>query len=373
MGKGKQAAAIDFISSANRSIQAMSPYSPGKPIEELQRELGLSNVVKLASNENPMGPSPKVLQAIECGLPQLCRYPDANGVLLKQKLCEQHGVKPEQITLGNGSNDVLELIARAYCNAASEIIYSQHGFMVYPLAAQALAAKGVAVAAKNWCHDLQAMAAAITAKTKLIFLANPNNPTGTFFDTNTLVTFLDAVPENVIVVLDEAYSEYIDLGQYPNGVELLQSYRNLVVTRTFSKAYGLAALRVGYCVANVEITDILNRIRQPFNVNSLALVAALAALEDEQYLAQSVCLNKRGLAQLEAGFKKLGLEYIASVGNFIAVDFKREAQPIYQALLQKGVIVRPLTNYEMPNHLRISVGLERENNRLLEALGEVLR
>lgn len=362
----------DFRSLANASIQGMQPYLPGKPVEELEREMGLSNIVKLASNENPRGPSAKVVEALKGGFAQLSRYPDANGFLLKKKLAALHQVSPEMITLGNGSNDILELVARAFSDASSEVIYSQYAFVVYALAAQAVGAKAVVTQAKEWGHDLQAMAAAITDRTRLIFLANPNNPTGTHFNAAELEAFLEAVPSQVIVVLDEAYAEYVSVEDYPDGLEFMARYDNLVVTRTFSKAYGLAALRVGYCMANAQITDVLNRIRQPFNVGSMGLSAACAALEDQVYLDQSVALNQCGMVQLEVGFQQLKLDYIPSIGNFITVDLKRDALPVYQALLAKGVIVRPVANYGMPQQLRVSIGLEAENQRLIDALGAVI-
>ncbi|PCJ22131.1 MAG: histidinol-phosphate transaminase [Gammaproteobacteria bacterium] len=363
----------DFISLATASIQGMRPYLPGKPVEELEREMGLTNIIKLASNENPRGPSEKVLQAIQAGGSQLTRYPDGNGFQLKQKLAQHHGLDPDMITLGNGSNDVLELIARAFCNSSSEIIFSQYSFVVYALAAQAVGATSVVTKAHDWGHDLQAMAAAVTMRTGVIFLANPNNPTGTHFSAQALETFLQSVPSRVIVVLDEAYSEYVSQEEYPDGLKFMARYDNLVVTRTFSKAYGLAAMRVGFCVANTQITDVLNRVRQPFNVGSLGLLAACAAIDDSDYLSQSVAMNQQGMAQLESGFEQLKLEYIASLGNFVCVDLKRDAMPIYQSLLEKGVIVRPVANYGMPNHLRVSIGLESENQRFIEALGSVIK
>lgn len=364
--------ACDFLSVAAPGVQGLSPYLPGKPVEELERELGISDIVKLASNENPLGPSEAVLQAVQNALGELTRYPDANGFALKAALCERFGLQANQITLGNGSNDVLDLVGRAFLQPGDEVIYSEYAFLVYAIVTQAMGAKAVVTAARDWGHDLDAMAAAVTERTRIIFLANPNNPTGTWFTESELSGFMAKVPERVIVVLDEAYTEYVDQAGFPDGLTLLSRYPNLVVTRTFSKAYGLAALRVGFAAANPQITDLLNRVRQPFNVNTAALAAAAAALNDEAYLTRSVELNRDGMAQLEQGFRELGLEWIPSAGNFIAVDMKADAMAIYQALLHEGVIVRPVVNYGMPQHLRISIGLPHENARCLSALKKVL-
>lgn len=365
--------ACDFFSLATAGVQGLHPYLPGKPVEELERELGIRNSIKLASNENPLGPSEKAMQAVTAVLSESCRYPDANGFKLKQMLAQVYGLKQEMLTLGNGSNDVLELIGRAFIQPGDEVIYSQHAFVVYMLVTQATGAKAVVTDAKAWGHDLDAMAAAITEKTRLIFIANPNNPTGTWLSTAALQAFMAKVPEHVVVVLDEAYTEYVDEPEFANGFELQRQFANLVVTRTFSKAFGLAALRVGYAVANPVITDLLNRVRQPFNVNIPALEAAMAVLQDREYLARSVELNRQGMKQMEAGFNQLGLNWIPSVGNFITVDCGRDAMPVYNALLQEGVIVRPVANYQMPQHLRVTIGLETENMRCLEAFTKVMK
>lgn len=359
---------------AVQGVQGLQPYQPGKPIDELARELGLdpASIIKLASNENPLGPSEKALAAIQAELPELCRYPDGNGFELKQKLSQRLGIDPAQLTLGNGSNDILELVARAFADSDSEVVYSQHAFAIYAIATQEISATHVPVPAKDWGHDLDAMAAAVNDKTRVIFVANPNNPTGTAVGRDALDRFLNAVPSSVIVVLDEAYGEYIDDPDFPDGLQWIGRHPNLVVTRTFSKAWGLAALRVGYAVSSPEVADILNRVRQPFNVSALGLAAAAAVLDDEAYLERSRALNRKGMQQLEVGFQSLGLSYIPSKGNFIAVDVGREAMPVYQGLLQEGVIVRPVGGYGMPNHLRVSIGLPEENRRFLEALGRVL-
>ncbi|EWC39634.1 histidinol-phosphate transaminase [Stutzerimonas stutzeri] len=364
----------DFLALAQPGVQKLSPYVPGKPVDELARELNLdpAGIVKLASNENPLGPSPKVLAAIQAELSELTRYPDGNGFALKQRLAERYSVGIDQVTLGNGSNDILELVARAYLAPGLNAVFSEHAFAVYPIATQAVGAQGRAVPAKNWGHDLEAMAAAIDEDTRVVFVANPNNPTGTWFDSAALGAFLSRVPAHVLVVLDEAYIEYAEGQELPDGLAFLSDYPNLLVSRTFSKAYGLAALRVGYAICSPAIADVLNRVRQPFNVNSLALAGACAALDDVEYLVASRKMNDAGMAQLEAGFRQLGLEWIPSRGNFIAVDFARDAAPINQALLQAGVIVRPVAGYGMPTFLRVSIGTEQENARLLDVLKQVL-
>lgn len=364
----------DFLSLALPGVQKLSPYVPGKPVEELAREFGLdpASIVKLASNENPLGPAPSVLQAVQRALPELTRYPDGNGFTLKQALSERFGFELSRITLGNGSNDVLELIGRAFAMPGVEVVFSQHAFAVYPIVTQAVGATAVQVPARNWGHDLPAMAAAITPATRLVFIANPNNPTGTWFERAEFEAFMASVPEHVLVVLDEAYTEYVEPGEALNGFDYIERYPNLIVCRTLSKAYGLAALRVGYCISHPQVADVLNRVRQPFNVNSLALAAAVAALADESYLAESRQLNGDGMRQLEQGLNELGLQWIPSRGNFIAVDLGRDAGPVYQGLLRAGVIVRPVAGYEMPNHLRVSIGLREENQRFLEALAAVL-
>ncbi|WP_226505239.1 histidinol-phosphate transaminase [Pseudomonas sp. MWU16-30317] len=364
----------DFLALAQSSVQQLSPYIPGKPVDELARELNLdpAKIVKLASNENPLGASPKALAAIAAELAELTRYPDGNGYNLKVKLAERAKVGIDQVTLGNGSNDILELVARAYLAPGVNAVFSQHAFAVYPIVTQAVGAEARVVPAKEWGHDLPAMLAAIDANTRVVFIANPNNPTGTWFGPQALSDFLAAVPAHVLVVLDEAYIEYASGSELPDGLDYLAAHDNLLVSRTFSKAYGLAALRVGYGISSAVIADVLNRVRQPFNVNSLALAAACAALDDADYLAHSRSLNNAGLLQLQDGLLALGLGWIPSKGNFLAVDMGQDAAPINQALLREGVIVRPVANYGMPRHLRVTVGTAAENSRFLEALGKVL-
>ncbi|NQD91835.1 histidinol-phosphate transaminase [Pseudomonas sp. CrR25] len=364
----------DFLALAQPGVQKLSPYVPGKPVDELARELGLApaNIVKLASNENPLGPSPKVLEAIRGELAELTRYPDGNGFALKSRLAARYGVQVAQVTLGNGSNDILELVARAYLAPGLNAVFSEHAFAVYPIATQAVGAQGKVVSARDHGHDLEAMLAAIDANTRVVFVANPNNPTGTWFGPQALSDFLARVPEHVLVVLDEAYIEYAEGDELPDGLDYLAQHSNLLVSRTFSKAYGLAALRVGYGISSAQIADVLNRVRQPFNVNSLALAAACAALDDVEYLAQSRRLNDAGMEQLQAGCRELGLGWIPSKGNFIAIDFARDTAAINQALLREGVIVRPVAGYGMPNYLRVSIGLPEENARFLAVLAKVL-
>lgn len=365
---------IDYQSLAVEGVQALSPYQPGKPISELARELGLdpAEIVKLASNENPLGPSKKATAAVESVLTDLCLYPDGNGFDLKQKLSGRLDVGADQITLGNGSNDVLEVIARCFADADSEIVFSQYAFAVYPIVTQAIGAKAVTVPAKDWGHDLDAMAAAVTERTRLIFVANPNNPTGTVHNAEAIEAFLGKIPEGVLVVLDEAYCEYMTGENDPDGIALLARFPNVIVCRTFSKAWGLAGLRVGYSVSSAAIADILNRVRQPFNVSSVALAAATAVLDDEDYLQRSCETNTAGLKQLEEAFDQMGLRYIPSSGNFVAVEVGPQAMGVYQALLAYGVIVRPVAGYDMPNHLRVTVGLPEQNEHFIDALAKAL-
>ena len=361
----------DYTELATPGVRGLHPYVPGKPVEELERELGISDIVKLASNENPLGPSEVALDAVRNGMNEWARYPDGNGFALKQKLSTRHEINPGMITLGNGSNDVLDLIVRAYAGPNSEVIYSQYAFAVYALSTQAVGAQAVVTPALDWGHDLDAMEQAITDRTSLIFIANPNNPTGTWLTENQIRSFMSNVPEHVIVVLDEAYCEYIELPDFPDGLRLQAEFPNLIVTRTFSKAWGLAGLRVGYSISCEPIANVLNRVRHPFNVNVAALTAATTVLDDFAYLNKSKQVNSEGLEQLEKGLKDQGFEYIPSVGNFISFDTGRDGVEVFQSLLKQGVIVRPVANYGMPAHLRVSVGLQEENQRFLSALSKV--
>ncbi|RKZ51824.1 MAG: histidinol-phosphate transaminase [Candidatus Parabeggiatoa sp. nov. 3] len=362
----------DFFELATSGVQGLQPYQPGKPLEELEREYGIKKAIKLASNENPQGPSPRVLEALQAHLKDIGRYPDGNGFALKKALAQKHGVDMDMITLGNGSNDVLELIARAFVTSAHSILFSEQAFVVYPLVTQAIGATAIVTPAQNWGHDLTAMLAAIREDTRVIFIANPNNPTGTWIDKTRLKAFLEAVPKKVLVVVDEAYFEYsCDNPDYPNSLEWIANLPNLIVTRTFSKAYGLAGLRVGYSISHVDVANLLNRVRQPFNVNSLALIAATVALEDSDYLLQSVALNRAGMQQLTEAFKEMQLDFIPSLGNFIAVEVGSGAK-IYERLLHEGVITRPIGfGYGMPQHLRVSIGTAEENEQFIQALRKV--
>lgn len=362
---------MNLASLAPEYIRAISPYQPGKPITQLAREMGIpvERIVKLASNENPAGMSPKARKAVEAALAGVERYPDDFD--LKQALARHCGLGMECIVLGNGSNDVLDLAARVFLAPGRESVFSQHAFAVYPLATLSAGGKCVVVPARDYGHDLDAMRAAITPATRIVWIANPNNPTGTFLPYAALENFLAAVPEDVVVVLDEAYNEYLPLADRVDTVAWLPRFPNLVITRTFSKIYGLAGLRVGYALADPAVADLMNRVRQPFNCNNLALAGAIAALDDHLFVAQSFELNQRGMAQIVAGLKRLGLEHIPSHGNF--VTFRAgDAAKVNQALLRQGVIVRPIGGYGMPEHLRVTIGLEHENARFLEALEKAL-
>jgi len=358
---------------APEHIRALAPYQPGKPISELAREMGLAeaDIVKLASNENPLGASPKARAAIAAALGGLALYPDGNGFELKSAIARKLGAGLDQIVLGNGSNDVLELAARAFLTPGASAVYSRHAFAVYPLVTQAIGAAGIEAPAKDYGHDLAAMRAAIRDDTRMVFIANPNNPTGTLLEADALRGFIASVPEDVLVVLDEAYVEYLPQARRSPSLDWLKEFPSLVLTRTFSKAYGLAGLRVGYALAAPEVTDLMNRVRQPFNVNSLALTAAAAALDDAEFLAEAKRVNDAGLAQLTEGFRQLQLDSIPSWGNFVCVQVG-DAAAVYQALLRRGVIVRPVANYGLPEHLRVSVGLPEQNARLLAALAGAL-
>lgn len=363
---------MQFINIANEGVKSLSPYQAGKPIEELERELGISNIIKLASNENPFGFPDSAKQAILQQLNDLTRYPDANGFELKATISKKFGVQANQITLGNGSNDLLELFAHTFASEKDEVIYSQYAFIVYPLVTRAINAVAREIPAKNWGHDLEAFLAAINEKTKLIFIANPNNPTGNFLTHAEIDAFLAQVPARVIVVLDEAYTEFTHADERVDSFALLAKYPNLIISRSLSKAYGLAGLRIGYAVSNPEIADLLNRVRQPFNCNSLAIASAIAVMQDDVFVKTVAENNRLEMARYEAFCQANQLDYIPSKGNFITIDFKRPAQPIYEALLREGVIVRPIAGYGMPNHLRISIGLPAENDRLFTALLKVL-
>ncbi|MBU4499103.1 MAG: histidinol-phosphate transaminase [Gammaproteobacteria bacterium] len=350
-------------------VRAIAPYLPGKPISELARELGLNeaDIVKLASNENPLGPSPMALAAAQDALFDMALYPDGAGYALKAKLAANWNVPASQIVLGNGSNDVLDMVARAFLTAGTSSVYAQHAFAVYPIATQTAGAHGIEVPAKRYGHDLDAMRAAIRDDTRVLWIANPNNPTGTFLPWAEVEAFLEAVPPQVMVVLDEAYGEFLPPAERCDTAAWLVCFPNLLIVRTFSKAYGLAGLRVGYGLGSTEVIDLLNRVRHPFNVNAPALAAAEAALDDVDFLARSYALNMAGMAQLAAGLSALGVDGVPSKGNFLLAKVG-DAARINSELLKRGVIVRPVANYGLPEFLRVSVGLAGQNACFLDAL-----
>jgi len=352
------------------TISRLRPYEAGKPIEELARELGIVDAVKLASNENPLGPSNKALAAIAGALPELHRYPDASAFRLRERLAEHLSVPMNEIIQGNGSNEILELCVRTFTTPSDHVVFGDPAFVVYQLAAMAHGVPFTAVKLREDVHDLEAMAAAVTPKTRVMFVTNPNNPTGTYVTRSAMERFLRAVPEDVVVVVDEAYFEYADAPDYPNCLELRKLRERLVVCRTFSKIYGLASLRVGYAVAPPELVDYMNRVRAPFNVSTIGQVAALAALSDTEHVERSRSENRVERARISEELAKLGMHVVPSQANFVYIDTKRQARPLYDALLRKGVIVRPFG--ALPTNLRITVGTKSENDRFLTAFREVL-
>ena len=360
---------MDLCEQSPSYVRAIAPYQPGKPISELAREMGLKekNIIKLASNENPLGVSPRAKAAIKKAIAELGRYPDGNAFELKAALAKRYNVPQECIVVGNGSNDLLEMAAAVFLGPGRSAVYSQHAFAVYPLATQSRGAKGIVVPAKNYGHDLHAMLAAIAPDTRVVFIANPNNPTGTFIPGAELEEFLSRAPREVAVVVDEAYTDYLPRELRYDSVGWLAKYPNFILTRTFSKIYGLAGLRVGFGFMQPAVADLLNRVRQPFNVNSLALAAATAALEDRKFVAKSTRMNRAGMVKLDRALKALGLETIPSCANFVTFRVSR-AGVVYGKLLQQGVIVRPLAGYDMPDHLRVTVGTPKENETFLKAL-----
>jgi histidinol-phosphate aminotransferase len=364
----------DIANLAPAYIRSIAPYQPGKPISDLARDKGLepSQIVKLASNENPLGVSPNAHMAMMDALDEIARYPDGNSVSLRDAVCEKFNVTPSQLVFGNGSNDILELSARAFLAPGDEAVYSQHAFAVYSLVTQAVGATGVVVPAKEFGHDLDAMLLAITPKTRMVFVANPNNPTGTLIGKAELKKFLSLVPKYTLIILDEAYDEYLTDELKAESIGWLAEFDNLVISRTFSKAYGLAGLRVGFGLTSRAIADLMNRVRQPFNVNSIAQAAAVASLGDDEFVERTRALNQAGMVQITQGLEKLGLTFIPSFANF--VSFKvADARGVYERLLNQGVIVRPIANYEMPDYLRVSIGLFSENARFLEALEQAIK
>ncbi|MEJ2309418.1 MAG: histidinol-phosphate transaminase [Gammaproteobacteria bacterium] len=369
----------DWLKRTAPGIAGLHPYIPGKPLDELERELGLTDTIKLASNENPLGPSPLGWSAAQKVAGEINLYPDDTGYRLRHKLAEQFAVAPQGITLGAGSSDVIDMVARTFLAPGTNAVFSEHSFAMYPIYTQASGADAHVAAPyppdhpeMPYGHDLDAMAAQIDAGTRVVFIANPNNPTGTWIEADALVAFLDKVPSDVVIVLDEAYTEYVELEGFPDGMKLLSRYPNMIVTRTFSKIYGLAGLRIGYGVSSPGLASVIQRVRHPFNANLIALAAAEAALDDTQFLEQSRKVNSAGMRQLQSAFDAMRLGTIPSVANFITVDLGREAAPVNQSLLQQGVIVRPVANYRLPNHLRITIGSESENDIFLAAFRKAM-
>lgn len=364
---------------ANQSlpyIRSIAPYQPGKPITQLARETGIpaEKILKLASNENPLGMSPLAREAVQAAIAGIERYPDQFELIAK--LADQLHVSPAQVVLGNGSNDVLDLLARVFLAPGRSSVFSAHAFAVYPLATLSAGGENIVAPAKDFGHDLAAMLAAIRPDTRIVWIANPNNPTGTFLAADDVKAFLCQVPKDVLVVLDEAYNEYLSPVLREDSVAWIAEFPNLVITRTFSKIYGLAGLRVGYAVASSDVADLLNRVRQPFNVNNLALAGAWAALDDHTFLEQSFALNLAGVKQLQHGLDALNLRHLPAFGNFVTFKAGEDASAgarVNQALLAQGVIVRPIAGYGMPEWLRVTVGRTEENARFLSSLESALK
>lgn len=374
-GRGPQADAhdgtVEVSSLVPEWIRKLAAYPPGMPLEELEREYGITGSIKLASNENPFGPSPRALEAIREALGSLHRYPDGSGFYLRRALAERLGVAADAIILGNGSNDIIELVVRAFLRPGDEAVMAEQAFVIYQMVVQATGATARPIPLKRYTHDLDAMAQAIGPATRLVFLANPNNPTGTIYTREEWEDFLESVPPHVVIVADDAYADYVDDPAYPNSLAYHRRDRLLLTLRTFSKIYGLAGLRIGYGVGPLEIVEILNRIRQPFNVNSLAQVAALAALDDVAHVERTRANNRDGLAFLRASCERLGRPYVPSWANFLLIDVG-EGGRVYEALLRRGIIVRPMDVYGLPRHLRVTVGTPAENERFVDGLAAVL-
>ena len=363
-----------FLENLNQGVLGLKPYEPGLPLEQTQKKLGLEKVIKLASNENPLGPSPKALDLLKGQLnsfsSDLNRYPDGNAYDLKEAISKKYSVDMNQITIGNGSNDLIEFVSRCFLGEGKKAIYSQHGFAIYPLAIKSTGAIPIKSKAKNWGHDLELMKDLVDEKTKLIFIASPNNPTGTAKTLKEIKDFLNNLPEDILVFLDQAYFEYIEGTEFDIPFSLIDDYPNLVISRSFSKAHGLAALRLGFCISNPELSDYLNRVRQPFNANSLALDLGKIALSDQEHIDKSVKINSSGMERVKMAFDSFNYSYIESWGNFISFDAKQDSDNAFQYFLKKGVILRSLKVYEMPQHLRVSIGTEEEMDFFLKVLEE---
>jgi histidinol-phosphate aminotransferase len=356
----------------NEYVKDLIPYVPGKPVEELERELGIRDAIKIASNENPLGPSRLAISAVEEVLNKVNRYPDGDTFYLKHKLAERLNVKPENLIFGNGSNEVIEIVARTFMKPGDEAVIGEFAFIVFPIVTQAVGAKANMSPMPELTNNLRDMYSRITSKTKAVFIANPNNPTGTMVKRDELEWFLDRVPGNIIVVVDEAYFDYVDDPDYPNSLNYLNLGKSIVTVRTFSKIYGLAGLRLGYGVSSEEIVSYMNRVREPFNVNSLAQVAAFAALDDKEHVTKSREINRIGLKYLTKELKKFNLPFAPSYTNFILMDLGSDPIPVYNALLWEGVIVRPVLNYGLKTHVRVTIGLPEENERFIRAIKKVL-
>ena len=355
-------------------IDEIQPYQGGKPIEEVQRTLGIDNIIKLASNENPLGPSPLAIASMKEAMLNVNLYPDGNTYYLKQDLAKHLSVSPKNLILGNGSNEILQIVGETFISANNEVIFSESAFVVYQLVSKICGAKSVIIPMLNFDQDLGAMADAITNRTKVIFVANPNNPTGTMVTKDQVEQLVEQVPKHILIVFDEAYCEYIDRPDYPETINyILNEKENILITRTFAKIYGLAGLRIGYGISTPTIIDLMNRVRQPFNCNTLAQVAAQAALKDHQHVKESRELNEKGKTQLYHFFDGIGLDYVPSEGNFILVHFDSSGQKIADLLLQKGVIVRPVAGYGFPNSIRVTIGTTEENQRFISTLTRILQ
>lgn len=357
----------------NKSILKITPYQPGKPIEELSRELGLKDIIKLASNENPLGPSPKAKKAIINAANKINRYPEGTCFYLRSLLSKKLKVKTQNLIFGNGSDEIIDIIVKAFCSPGDEILTSDTTFLEYKIIAQQNGRNVRCVGLKNLKYDLVKIKNSITARTKLIFIANPNNPTGTYVDKKEICEFLKSLPDRVIVVLDEAYIEFAKVKDFPQSLSYLNEGKNIIILRTFSKVYGLAGLRIGYAIANDEFIRYMERVRQPFNVNSLAQVAATAALGDEVFLKKYIRLVDKGKKYIYKQLRTLKIEYVASATNFILIDLKQDVTRIFKSMLKKGVIVRDLKQYGLNNYIRVTIGTDRENRKFIKALKESLK
>lgn len=357
----------------SENIETLMPYTPGKPIEETERELGITNIIKLASNENSLGPSKKALKAIKKALKNLHLYPDANCYYLKEKLAKFHNVHPDQLILGNGSNDIIDLSVRTFCSPGDEVITSEMSFIMFYISAQAQNCVQKIVKMKNYTFDLDAIKAEITDRTKMIYIANPNNPTGTYVTKNELDNFLRSIPEDIVVGIDEAYYEYVVAKDYPfDTIKYIKDRPNTIIMRTFSKIYGLAGIRIGYGITDAKLANYINRVRQPFNISTLAQVAAMAALDDKAHVRKSRKMNREGMEYLTKELTALGFTVIPSQANFLLIDLHKDATELYEKVLRLGVIVRPMKGFNMPTGIRVTIGTMEENKRFIDALKQSL-